>query len=139
MIRTLLKLGVFLVIAVLGYNYFLGDEAEKAQSREIVGKAADLGKDAWNLLRAEKEKMDEGKYDGALDKLKGLYGELRETAGNLKDSDALEQISKLEEKRKELSEKLENATAAEKEATAREVEELTEETEEVMKKLEKGN
>lgn len=138
MIRSILKLGVFLVIAVLGYNYFLGDEAEKAQSREIVNKATDLGKDAWNLLRSEKNKMDNGKYDDALDKLKGLYSSLSETAGKLKDSDALESIRQLEKQREALSKKLENATAEEKEAAAKEVEELAEKTEEVMKNLEEG-
>jgi hypothetical protein len=138
MLRTILKLGVFLVIAVLGYNFFLGDATEKAQSREIVGKAADLGKDAWNLLRSEKDKLDEGKYDGALDKLKDLYGELRETAGRLQDSDALERIRELDDVRKSLDEKLKGASAEDQQEIKKEIDTLTEKTEAVMKKLEQG-
>lgn len=138
MIRTIIKLGIFLVLAVLGYNYFLGDETEKAQSREIVGKAADLGKDAWNLLRNEKEKLNEGKYDGALDQLKELYGELKKNAGRLQDTEALERIRELDEVRESLSEKMKETAAEDQSKLKREVDRLTEETEAVMKKLEQG-
>ncbi|MEM9835764.1 MAG: hypothetical protein AAF828_04650 [Bacteroidota bacterium] len=142
MIRSILKIAVFLVIAIIGYNYFLGDEQEKAQSREIVGKAADLGKDAWNLLRGEKEKFEEGKYNGAVDKLKSLYSQLAEQAKTLQDSDALDQISKLEEKRQELSEQLQSSQAdkaadqAQQEDIKNSLEQLTKETEVLMNELE---
>lgn len=136
MIRFILKVAVFLVIAVVGYNYFLGDEAEKTQSREIVGKARDLGKDAWNLLKGEKEKFDEGKYDGAVDKLQALYGNLKETATKLKDSDALDRIMKLEEKREELAKELQSSNEETKTAAKKQLDKLTEETEELMHDLE---
>lgn len=137
MIRFILKIAVFLVIAVVGYNYFLGDEAEKAQSREIVGKATDLGKDAWNLLKGEKEKFDEGKYEGAVDKLKTLYGSLKETATKLKDSDALDRISRLEAKREELVKELQSSSADNQEAAKKQLDQLTKETEDLMNDLEK--
>jgi len=106
MIRTILKLGIIVVLGLLGYNYFFGDATEKAQSREIVGKAKDLGKDAWELLKSERTKMKEGKYDGALEKLDGLYGNLKERAGELADSDALSRINELTQRRDELEKAL---------------------------------
>lgn len=140
MIRLLLKIGAFLVIAIVGYNYFLGDEAEKAQSREIVGKAGDLGKDAWNLLKGEKAKFKEGKYDGAVDKLQTLYAGLKATAVKLKDSNALERISQLEQKRQELAEELQSSNAETQQAAKKQLDQLTEETEDLMNDLErKGN
>ena len=56
MIRSLLKLGLLLVAGILVYNYFFGPVEEKEQSKEIFGKVRDVGKDAWALLRTEKDK-----------------------------------------------------------------------------------
>lgn len=139
MIRFLLKVAALLVVGILGYNYFLGDDTEKAQSREIVGKAVDLGKDAWNLLQNEKDKFDEGKYDDAVEKLQGLYGELRQTASRLKDSGALERLSELESKRKELADQLSSETPEVREQAEQDLEKLTEATEVLMHELETQN
>lgn len=135
MIGKIIRLGIFLVIGLVAYNYFFGDEAEKAQSRELVGKAANLGKDAWGLLKAEKAKMDEGKYDGALDKLGGLFSSLKETATKLRDSDALDRIGELDKQRKALEEQLNSTDEATREAAVEAVEELTKDTEAIMKRL----
>ncbi len=134
--RFLLKVAVFLVIAIVGYNYLFGDEAEKAQSREIVGKATDLGKDAWNLLRGEQAKFKEGKYDGAVDKLEGLYTSLKEKAELLKDSKAIERIRELEAQRKAITEQLKSSSEAERTAAEKQLEKLTKSTELLMNELE---
>lgn len=138
MIGRILKIGVLVVLGLVGYNYMFGDDAEKAQSREIIGKATDLGKDAWNLLKGEKQKMQAGKYDGALSKLGSLYDDLRGAATRLKDSDALERLQELDKTRKELQEELNSEDEAERKAATRKVDELTEATEDLMKKLEKA-
>jgi len=135
MIKNLLKIGALLVIALLGYNYFLGDETEKAQSREIVGKVGDLGKDAWNLLKSEREKMKDGKYDDALDKLDGLYQSLRGKARELEDSGALDRIKELADRREELEELLNNGDELSADAK-RKLNDLTAETEELMNEME---
>ncbi len=136
MIKTLLKIGIILVAAILGYNYFLGNPEEKAQSREIVGKVGDLGKDAWNLLKSERQKLKEGKYDGALEKLDGLYSNLRDKASELKDAGLLDRIDELNERRKELEQSL-NKDAGELSADAkRKLDDLTAETEELMNEME---
>jgi len=136
MIRTILKLGIIVVLGLLGYNYFFGDATEKAQSREIVGKAKDLGKDAWELLKSERTKMKEGKYDGALEKLDGLYGNLKERAGELADSDALSRINELTQRRDELEKALKDAGGELSGEGKRKLDDLTAETEELMNEME---
>ena len=136
MIRFLFRVAFLLVIGILGYNFFYGSSEEKAQSREIVGKAVDLGKEAWNLLKGEKEKFDEGKYDGAVDNLESLYSRLAKTAQTLQDGDALDRITELERVRSNIEDQLEDATPEEKEKAGEQLKELTKETEELMHELE---
>ncbi|MEM1357875.1 MAG: hypothetical protein AAGF89_06735 [Bacteroidota bacterium] len=136
MIKTIIKLGLLLVVGLLGYNYFFGDVEEKAQSREIVGKVSDLGKDAWNLLKSEREKMKEGKYDNALEKLDGLYSSLKEKAQDLSDSDALQQIKDLNERRKELEDLLTEEGGELSQDAKRKLNDLTSDTEELMNEME---
>lgn len=135
MIRLLLKLAFILVIGIVGYNYFLGNEQEQANSREIVGKVRDLGSDAWNLLASERRKLREGKYDGALEKLDKLYDSLRDKATALTDSRLLERLNELDERRRELETEL--ATDAEpRDDTKRKLDDLTAETEALMNEME---
>lgn len=148
MIKSLLKLGLLLLAGILVYNYFFGDEAEKAQSKEIFGKVKDVGKDAWALLKTEKSKFDEGKYDGAVDKvgntvesLGDLLGKLSRTAKDLNDSGALDQLGELQAKQQELQERLaaetpESYDATEQEEVKDEVQDLLRQTEALMKDME---
>ncbi|RME97862.1 MAG: hypothetical protein D6772_09840 [Bacteroidetes bacterium] len=148
MIKSLLKLGVILLLAVLGYNYFFGTAEEKEQSREIIGKVRDVGRDAWALLKSEKEKLDAGKYDGAVDKVGNtldgvgaLLGKLKNTAEDLNDSGALDRLSELQRKQAQLEAELANETpetydTAEQAHIKRELQELLLETEKLMKDME---
>jgi hypothetical protein len=136
MIKNLLKIGALLVLGLLGYNYFLGDATEKEQSREIVGKVGDLGKEAWNLLKSERQKMKDGKYDDALDKLDGLYSSLRGKAKDLKDSGLVERIEDLASRRGELEEMLKKADSELSANAKRKLNDLTAETEELMNEME---
>ena len=106
MIKGLLKIGVLLVAGILVYNYFLGSETEKAQSKEIFSEVKDLGKAAWGLLKTEKEKFDDGKYDDAIDKIGGLFDSLKRKAKNLEDSGILDQLAELEKRKEQLAEKI---------------------------------
>ncbi len=113
LMKSLLKLAFFLVIAVVGYNYFFGTVEEKESSQKIVRKVRDVGRDAWGLLKSEKAKLKDGKYDGAVDKVsvavKGvgeLLGKLSKTAKELEDSGALDRLSELQQKQKELQAQL---------------------------------
>ncbi|WP_116105061.1 hypothetical protein [Lewinella sp. IMCC34191] len=133
--RTILKLALFLVIGLLAYNYFYGTIEEKEQSRQIVDKARDLGSEAWNLLKGEREKMRQGKYDDALDKLENLYGSLREEAQDLSDSKLIRDIEDLTERRTDLERALEKGGDLSR-AAQEKLDELTADTEELMNEME---
>ena len=66
----LFKLILVLVVGIIGYNYFYGTDEEKASARQIVGQVKKLTGSVADLLKSEKEKFDEGKYDAAIGKLK---------------------------------------------------------------------
>lgn len=148
MIRSLLKLALFLVVGILVYNYFYGTAEEKEQSREVFGKVRDLGRDAWSLLRSEKAKMDEGKYDGAIDQvsetaegLGELLGKLKSSAEDLNDSGALDRIRELEGERQAIENQIERETPAsydqaEDERIRGDLRELLRETEQLMQQME---
>lgn len=150
MIRSLLKLAVFLVIGILVYNYFYGTAEEKAQSKEVFGKVRDLGRDAWNLLRTEKDKLDEGKYDGAVDQvsetvdgLGDLLGQLKSSAESLNNSGALHRLQELESRRQTLEQQLDNSTPesydqSEDDRVRTELRDLLQETERLMLQMEEG-
>jgi uncharacterized phage infection (PIP) family protein YhgE len=105
MLKSLIKVGLLLVGGILVYNYFFGTPEEKAQSKEIFTSVKDLTKSAFDLLKQEKQKFDEGKYDEAVDKIGGLLDNLKSKAEQLEDNrDLLDKIADLEEKRKRLSE-----------------------------------
>lgn len=148
--RSILKLALILVVGVLIYNYFLGTESEKEQSKEIFSEVKDLGKAAWGLLKSEKEKFDEGKYDEALDKIGGLLTNLKKKAETIQDSDILDRIASLEDQKEELERKIaakevdsygDTNTPEEKERMEKNIKEdwkkLIEETEDLMKDMEK--
>lgn len=110
MLKTLIRLGVFLVLALLGYNYYYGSVEEKAQSKEIVHDAAQLGKKLFtkvgSLLKSEKEKFDDGKYDEAIGNVRHAIGDLKDKVAKEKP-ELKEELKELEEKRKELAKEIE--------------------------------
>jgi hypothetical protein len=141
MIRSLLKVGLFLVAGILVYNFFFGNEEEKAQSKEIFSKVRDLGREAWGLLRTEKTKFEDGKYDEAVDRIGGLYQKLNTRARQLKDTQALERLEELEAKRRDIESQLgetesEAMSPSEKADIRRQWNELMRETESLMNDME---
>ena len=132
MIKLLIRLLVLLVIGVLVYNYFLGTPEEKESSKTIFREVKQLGKSAWALLKSEKSKMEEGKYDAALDKIGILYDELEERARSGKDRESLDRIMELDRQRRALNDRLTRLeedqagarTSAEKQQAGKEEERL---------------
>ncbi len=104
MIKSVLKLGVLLLIGILGYNYFLGNPEEKAKSKEIIGKTVDFGKDIGKagvgLIKEEYQKFKNGKYDKALDKVGNLLKDAKQKGGEI-----VNDIQDWEERRKVWKEK----------------------------------
>ncbi|WP_116124829.1 hypothetical protein [Lewinella sp. IMCC34183] len=135
MVRSLLTFAIILVVAVVAYNYFYGSPAERRQSEAIVRKAGDLGADAWNLLRGEREKLRDGKYDDALDRLESLYTDLREQARDLSDDGALDRLTDLGKRRRELENALGRGDELSDRAQ-RKLDDLTADTEALMHEME---
>ncbi|MCB0549465.1 MAG: hypothetical protein KDD19_17960 [Phaeodactylibacter sp.] len=107
MLRSLIKLAAFLVAGILVYNYFFGTAEEKAQSKEIFSDIKDLTKSAVGLLKSERQKFDEGKYDDAVDKIGGLIDNLKGKAEKLEDNrELLDQIADLQSQQRSLETKL---------------------------------
>ena len=145
--KSIIRLGLLLVVGILLYNLFLGSPEEQAQSREIFGKVKELAKSSIDLLKSEKDKYDEGKYDGALDRIGNVFGKLKKNAEEIQDSELLDRLAELEDKRKALEQHLQESEVQEyddqaaenrdKEEIQKEWESLIQETEDLMKKMEK--
>jgi len=154
MIRSLLKIGVLLVVGVVAYNSFFGTAEEKAEAKEIRQKAGkalkqaggvllDLGKDGVGILKKERAKFKEGKYDQAVEKVSGLISEIKDkvegTGGEL-----LDQVKDLEKQRDAISKQLEKAkdsvdgiSGDTKKELNKDFEKLTDKAADVLKQLEK--
>jgi len=102
MLKGLFQLLVAVLLGILIYNYFLGSHEEKATSKEIFSKAGELGKAAFQLLRSEKEKFDQGKYREAVDRVGGLINSLESKAKATQNVEVLSDLENLERRRREL-------------------------------------
>jgi cytochrome c556 len=118
MIGFVIKLVVVLVVGVLTYNYFFGDEAEKAQSSKVFGQMKDVAVSVGELARSEKEKFDAGKYDAALEKLGEAYKTARDGAQHL-DAGIVKRLGELEKRKTELREEVDRIDQAERAAAGK--------------------
>ncbi len=143
MIRSLIKIGLVLLVGIVGYNYFFGTEAEKESSRKIVNKAKDLGKSVGGLFKSERAKFDEGKYDDALAKVGSVFDGLKRKAKD--GGELLDRIKDLEKKKDELKDKValadkegDEASKAEVASLKAEFKQLLDETETLVDDVEKA-
>jgi hypothetical protein len=149
MIRFLFKLVLSLVVLLLVYNYFLGTPEEKSTSKKIFGEVIHLGKSSWDLLRVEKQKLRDGKYDVAMDKVSQLLNGLENAVKQSGDPKISDQFQDLTNKRDQLlqleeaSTNLKNTSEADAKLTEKEKSErlrllksLLSETELLMNQLE---
>jgi len=102
MIRFLFKLVLSLVVLLLVYNYFLGTPEEKSTSKKIFGEVIHLGKSSWDLLRVEKQKLRDGKYDVAMDKVSQLLNGLENAVKQSGDPKISDQFQDLTNKKNQL-------------------------------------
>ena len=90
----------FLVIGLLGYNYFWGTAQEKEQAQEIFSKGAEAIGAGADLLKSEYQKYNDGKYDEALDNIGDGLSKLKENSGEL-----LGEIDSWEERKEDWDQK----------------------------------
>ncbi|MCG8332624.1 MAG: hypothetical protein MI974_33375 [Chitinophagales bacterium] len=107
MLRSLIKLALVLIVGILVYNFFFGTPEEKEQSRQVFTEVKDLTRSAVQLLKSEKDKFDDGKYDEALDKIGGLIDDLKGKAQKLEENrDLIDQIAELQSKKEDLENRI---------------------------------
>lgn len=144
MIKSAIKIGLLLVAGILFYNFFFGTEEEKQQSKEVFSTFKESSKSAWNLLKSERQKFKDGKYDNAVekietgvDKMKDIYSVLRDKAETIKDSGILDQLDDLEKKRKEIEDALatESPEAYDQKQLKQDWKQLMDETESMIKEI----
>ncbi|MFZ4475843.1 MAG: hypothetical protein ACOYPR_11660 [Saprospiraceae bacterium] len=105
MIRSLIKLGLVLLVCILVYNYFFGTTEEKAQSQLVFGKARELVVAGADVLKGERQKFDAGKYDQVMDQLGDAYKAIRDNAKFL-DTKVVQELENLEQRKQRLQEDL---------------------------------
>ncbi len=107
MLRLLLRLLLFIVVAVLLYNFFLGTPAEKEGAKKVFEQFKNAGNAVKELLISEKEKFDAGKYENVTRQVDNLFKNIKE---EIKDTDtnSLRELEALEEQKKSLQEEVDN-------------------------------
>lgn len=136
MIKKLIRIALIAVVAVVGYNYFLGDAAEKEQATKIVDGVKNVGSSIKDMVVNEKEKIKDGKYDKVLDFVTDKIDGLK--AGD-NDPGTQRKIEDLEVEKKKVEEELANkdATKEEKDLAEKALEKLMDKLGELLVNSEK--
>ncbi len=99
MIGKLIKWGLIILIGILVYNYFYGTDKERETSAQIFQEVKELGGSVKDALSQEKKRFEEGKYDGLVNKLDGVWEDIK---SNLSSNTDPEQITRLEREKEQL-------------------------------------
>lgn len=106
--RTIFRWALMLVVLIVGYNYFFGDSHEKSESQEIIDKVKDLGESLFGFVVNEKERMEQGKYEGLFNQVENLFDLIK---SQLESADTLDrdELIKLESDKNDLEIELKEA------------------------------
>jgi ElaB/YqjD/DUF883 family membrane-anchored ribosome-binding protein len=133
--KNLIKLGLFLVAGILIYNYFYGTPSEKEKSEKIFTEFKDVGVSVVNLMKDEKEKYNEGKYDEAIEKMKGAVEQMKDKIDKSGDDSLKDEMDDLGYKSRRILDKWENnkpQTEAEKEKFESDMKKILEEAQNIF-------
>jgi hypothetical protein len=100
--KYLVRLALLLIVGVLVYNYFLGSEEEKATSEKVFKQVKEVGRSIGDLVKNEREKFKDGKYDTAFDKLGEAYEKLKGKVDNEESGEDREVLKELEKQKDNL-------------------------------------
>ncbi len=107
MIRSVIKIAVIAIAAVLIYNYFFGTSEEKENAHKVFGQLRGVVVSVADLVKSERAKFDAGKYDAALDKLGEAYRTVREQAQHV-DGKVIKRLDELERRKTSLEQDLDS-------------------------------
>ncbi len=107
MIRSLIKLGLLLIVAILVYNRFFGTDEEKEQSKKIFGQMRGVVTSVASVMRTERDKFEAGKYDKVMDKLGDAYRTVRDKAEYV-DEKVIKRLDELEQRKAQLQKQIDN-------------------------------
>ncbi len=105
--KNLIKLGLLLIAGILVYNYFYGTPTEKEKSEKIFTEFKEVGVSVVNLMKEEKEKYDGGKYDEAIDNMKGAVEKMKDKIDKSGDDSLKDEMDELGSKSKRILDKWE--------------------------------
>jgi hypothetical protein len=136
MIRLLIRILISVVVVVLVYNYFFGTPDEKQTSQKIFNEVKVVGNSVSDLIKTEKVKFDEGKYDEALVKINHSLDALSKIipAGDSKVNELNTLRSEKEKAQKQLDAIKESQTSLKKDD---EIKQLNKRLETVVNNLQK--
>lgn len=105
--RSIIKIALFLIVGVLVYNYFWGTESEKATSEKVFRQVKEVGRSIGDLIKQEKEKFADGKYDRAFENLGKVYEDLKDKVSDSSSNEDRKQLEVLQEQKETLEQKKE--------------------------------
>lgn len=133
--KNLIKFGLLLVAGILVYNYFYGTPTEKEKSEKIFAEFKDVGVSVVDLMKEEKVKYDDGKYDEAIDKMKGAVEKMKDKIDKSGDDSLKDEMDDLGYKSRKILDKWEKnkpQTEAEKEKFESDMKKILEEAQDIF-------
>lgn len=133
--KNLIKFGLLLVAGILVYNYFYGTPTEKENSENIFAEFKDVGVSVVDLMKEEKVKYDDGKYDEAIDKMKGAVEKMKDKIDKSGDDSLKDEMDDLGYKSRKILDKWEKnkpQTEAEKEKFESDMKKILEEAQDIF-------
>lgn len=106
--RVIIRWALIIIAIIVGYNYFFGDSHEKSESEEIVEQVRELGKSIFGFVKNEKERMEEGKYEGLFEKIESVFDVLK-SQQEMSDPDEADELRQLEKDKAELENEIKDA------------------------------
>ncbi|MFM7155783.1 MAG: hypothetical protein ACKOZV_16805 [Bacteroidota bacterium] len=116
MFRSLFKVALMALAAVLVYNYFWGTDEEQEQSRKVFGQLRGVVESVSEIVVSEKAKFDAGKYDRALEQLGDTYKTVRQHTQHV-DGKIIQRLDELEARKSALQSELDAIEQLEKSVT----------------------
>jgi len=139
----IIRLVLVLVVGVLVYNYFWGNNEEKESSKKVFNQTKALFVSVKDLIKSEKTKFDQGKYDNAIEKVQDVYTDLKSKADKM-DSESREKLNQLDEESHKIKNELnktrnsgDNQMINEKEKIDGDMQDLLKKTEQLLKDINK--